>query len=81
MLACGKELSNGKEATASLLERKPWRLERVCRSSLSAECQAMAEALDNLNFLKMFWGILIGNAPPRCRLVQDVFHPMPLSLA
>ena len=55
ILGYGKELFNGKEATVSLLDWKSWNLERVCRASLSAECQAMAEALDNLNFLRMFW--------------------------
>ena len=46
---CHKDLLDGKEATLALLDWKSWKLKRVYRSSLSAECQAMAESLDMQN--------------------------------
>ena len=70
--ACHKDLLDGKEATVSLLEWKSWKLKRVCRSSLSAECQAMAEALDVLNFVRFFWEFLVGRAKVSLKIDQDV---------
>ena len=48
--ACHAQLLDGHEATVNLIDWKSWKLKRVCRSSLAAECQSMAEALDNLIF-------------------------------
>jgi len=45
---------DGKECKVSLLDWKSFRLKRVARSSLSAEVQAFAEALDALEFAKLF---------------------------
>ena len=70
IFACPKSLLAGHEAPLSLLEWKSWKLKRVCRSSLSAECQAMAEALDNLNFMRLFWELLFSNKT-RHKLDQD----------
>ena len=41
--ACHKDLFDDKQAGVSVLDWKSWKLKRVCRSGLSAECQAMAE--------------------------------------
>ena len=53
-----------------MLEWKSWKLKRVCRSSLSAECQATAAALDNLNFMRLCWEMLFSNHS-RPKLDQD----------
>ena len=80
IFACHKDLLDGKEAVISLLEWKSWTFKRVCRSSMSAECQAMAEALDNLNFIRLFWEVLIGCVPVKLKLDQDaVLKDAPLS--
>ena len=71
IFACHKDLLDGKEAPLSLLEWKSWKLKRVCRSSLSAECQAMAEALDTLNFVRFFWEILTGRSKVMTKIDQD----------
>ena len=71
VFACHKDLLDGKEATISLIEWKSWKLKRVCRSSLSSECQAMAEALDNLNFVRLFWEMLLGRLPSGLKIDQD----------
>jgi hypothetical protein len=71
IFACHKDLLDGKEATISLIEWKSWKLKRVCRSSLSAECQAMAEALDTLNFVRFFWQILTGKSKVTPKIDQD----------
>jgi hypothetical protein len=71
IFACHKDLLDGKEATISLIEWKSWKLKRVCRSSLSAECQAMAEALDTLNFVRFFWEILTGKSKITPKIDQD----------
>ena len=69
--ACHKDLLDDKQAGISLLDWKSWKLKRVCRSSLSAECQAMAEALVNLIFVRLFWEVLIGRVKPTLRIDQD----------
>ena len=56
IFSCHKDLLDGTEAALSLLDWKSWKLKRVCRSSLSAECHAMAEALDTLNIVRFFGG-------------------------
>ena len=75
-----KDLFDGKEATVSLLGWKSWKLKRVCRSSLSAECQAMAESLDMQNYLRTCWEILVGRASPSQRIDQgDILAKSPAS--
>ena len=71
IMACNQRLLDGQDSQISLIEWKSWKLKRVCRSSLSAECQAMAEALDNLNFTRFFWEILLGKSTIHTRVDQD----------
>ena len=59
IFAFHKDLIDGKEASISMIEWTSWKFKRVCRSSLSAECQVMAEALDNLIFVRFFLGIIV----------------------
>ena len=51
-----QDLIDGTEAAMSMLEWMSWKLKRVCSSSLSAECQAMAEALDDMNCVRLLLG-------------------------
>jgi len=52
-VAADKSLLTGTEQLCSVLDWKSFKLKRVARSSLSAEVQAFAEALDALEFLKL----------------------------
>ena len=71
IMACNQRLLDGQDSQISLIEWKSWKLKSVCRSSLSAECQAMAEALDNLNFTRFFWEILLGKSTVHTKVDQD----------
>ena len=43
-----------KEASISIMDWKSWNLKRKVRSSLAAESQALADAVDSLNYLRLF---------------------------
>ena len=50
-----KDLLDGKESSVSIMDWKSWKLKRKVRSSLAAESQALADAVDNLNYLRLFF--------------------------
>merc|ERR1712155_404034 len=52
--ASSHSLHAGHEAPVGIIEWKSWKLSRKCRSSLSAESQAMADAIDILKFIRLF---------------------------
>ena len=52
--AAEKGVLDGEERLLSLIDWRSFRLRRVARSSLSAEVQAFAEALDTLEFCQLF---------------------------
>ena len=72
IFACHSDLLDGEEATVNLLDWKSWKLKRVCRSRLSAECQSMAEALDNMNFFRLFWQMMVGQSTCGTKIDQDL---------
>ena len=51
--ASSHALHKGEEAPVGIIEWKSWKLSRKCRSSLSAESQAMADSVDVLNFIRL----------------------------
>ena len=53
--ASSQALTKGEEAPVGIIDWKSWKLSRKCRSSLSAESQAMADAIDILNFIRLFF--------------------------
>ena len=59
--ATSHALHKGQEAPVGVIEWKSWKLTRKCRSSLAAESQAMADSVDMLNFVRLFF--------------VDCFHP------
>ena len=67
ILAGSSGLERGELPPVSLIEWRSWKLERVCRSSLSSEAQAQSEALDQLNYVRLCWSELL---PTRCGLSQ-----------
>ena len=52
--ATSHSLHQGQEAPVGIVEWKSWKLHRKCRSSLSAESQAMADSADILNVVRLF---------------------------
>ena len=57
--AADVDLVSGKEAKFSIIDWKSWKLKRVCRSSLAAETQAFSDALDQLNWIRLFMAELL----------------------
>ena len=53
--ATSHALHKGEEAPVGIIDWKSWKLSRKCRSSLSAESQAMADSVDMLNFIRLFF--------------------------
>ena len=66
MYASSHSLHDGKEAPVGIIEWKSWKLSRKCRSSISAESRAMADAIDILNFVRL--------------VIADCLHPQGLEL-
>ena len=64
--ASSHDLHVGKEALVGIMDWKSWKLSRKCRSSLSAESQAMADAIDTLNFIRL--------------CIADCLHPKGIDL-
>ena len=58
IMACEKGVLNGKKRPGSTIAWRSFKLPRVCRSSLAAECQSMATALEELVMTKTFLEIL-----------------------
>ena len=54
LCASSHALHKGEEAPVGIIELNSWKLSRKCRSSLSAESQAMADSVDVLNFIRLF---------------------------
>ena len=53
--ATSHALHKGQEAPVGVIEWKSWKLGRKCRSSLAAESQAMADSVDMLQFVLLFF--------------------------
>ena len=64
--ATSHSLHQGQEAPVGVIEWKSWKLTRKCRSSLAAESQAMADSVDMLNFVRLFFA--------------DCLHPLGIDL-
>ena len=59
-------LHGGEEAPVGIIEWKSWKLSRTCRSSLSAESQAMADTIDILILVRL--------------CIADCLHPQGIDL-
>jgi hypothetical protein len=53
-LLAPQSFRQGKATECSVLDYRSWKLRRVCRSSLSAESQALTDALDLQEFARVF---------------------------
>ena len=53
-MACDRSVHEGKKVPASTIGWRSFKLPRVCRSSLGAECQATSTALEELLMAKTF---------------------------
>ena len=70
-VAAERGLLTGSEQLCSILDWKSFKLKRVARSSLSAEVQAFAEALDALEFLKLMLAEALSAKPLNLRKDAD----------
>ena len=58
ILTCDKTVLDGAKVPASTVSWRSFKLQRVCRSSLAAECQATTTTLDELIMAKTFLEVL-----------------------
>lgn len=57
---CSKdEMIEGKGMKISIIDWSSKKLARVCRSSLSAEAQSATAAVDSLEWVKVFWALML----------------------
>ena len=61
----------------AILETK---LKSVCRSSLSSEAQAQSEALDQLNYIRLFWSDILLSKGVDCHKQDDELAKLPPGL-
>ena len=71
------DLFEGKEADISIMDWKSWKLKRKVRSSLAAESQALADAVDNLNYMRLFFAECIVAEPIDLRKADQVLSLLP----
>ena len=50
-----KDMLDGKQRWASMVDWKSWKLRRVTRSSLAGEVQAFSDCQDTQEWLRVFW--------------------------
>ena len=65
----------------TLLDWRSWKLRRVCRSSLAVETQAFTDAIDHLNWLRLFIADMIAPQAIDLRRVEEVLQIFPTSHA
>ena len=75
------DLHKGEEAPIGVLDWKSWKLTRKCRSSLSAESQAMADSIDTLNFSRLFFADFLLPEGIDLRRPDEVLQNLPKSFA
>ena len=69
-----KSAFEGAEVPYHVLDWRSFRLPRVCRSSLSAEVQSAAQAIDSTEFVIRFWHMVL-NPNATLRQTLDVSKP------
>ena len=79
--ATSHSLHQGQEAPVGVIEWKSWKLTRKCRSSLAAESQAMADSVDMLNFVRLFFADCLHPVGIDLRRPDEVLKLLPESCA
>ena len=79
--ATSHSLHEGEEAPLGIIEWKSWKLTRKCRSSLSAESQAMADSVDVLNFCRLFFADFLHPEGIDLRRPDEVLKLLPEAIA
>ena len=64
-----------------VIEWTSWKLTRKCRSSLAAESQAMADSVDMLNFVRLYFAECLHPVGIDLRLPDEVLKLIPESCA
>ena len=63
----------------TLLGWRTWKLRRVCRSSFAAETQALTDAIDHLNWIRLFIADMIAPQSIDLRRGEEVLQSPPTS--
>ena len=79
--ATSHALHQGQEAPVGIIDWKSWKLDRKCRSSLSAESQAMADSIDMLNFIRLFFADCLHPSGVDLRQPEVVLQLLPEAFA
>ena len=79
--ATSHALHKGEEAPVGIIEWKSWKLSRKCRSSLSAESQAMADSVGMLNFTRLFFADCLHPEGIDLRQPEAVLNLLPEAFA
>ena len=61
----------------SVIDWKSWKLKRVCRSSLAAETQAFTDAVDQLNWIRLFMAEILSTRALDFRKTDEILNAMP----
>ena len=77
--AADKDILQGQEALMSILDWKSWKLKRVCRSSLAAETQAFTDAVDQLNWVRLFMIEVLTSSALDLRKTDEILKLCPAS--
>ena len=72
-----RALLEGKNALMKILDWRSWKLKRVCRSSLAAETQAFTDAIDQLNWLRLFLADILAPKALDLRKVEELLQSLP----
>ena len=70
---------DGKEVPMSILNWKSWKLKRKVRSSLAAESQAMADLVDCLNYVRLFFADCLHPIGIDLRRADEAWQALPES--
>merc|ERR1712155_198843 len=79
--ASSHAVHEGHEAPVGIIDWKSWKLSRKCRSSLSAESQAMADSIDILNFIRLFFADCLHPEGIDLRRPDEILKLLPESCA
>ena len=66
-----REAFDDQPVSHAVLDWRSFKLQRIARSSLSAETQAAATAADSLEFAKLFWPLML---MPDAQVLDDTLR-------
>ena len=80
VFATTTQLEKGHEAPISIMDWRSWKLTRKVRSSLAAESQAAADAVDSLNFVRLVFAECLSADGIDLRKIDEIHQLSPPAL-